>query len=548
MILCIQLTFVVNDAKKNRDNTLDIIKTQLKGNSIIIKNYLTLENIENIEKLYLLSTVNRVTIISTDGDVIFDSSSDTKESHKYRAEVVEALEKTEGFQVRYSETLRQNMIYYSVLHNNLVIRIAQNYSDINKKLFSDILSNVLSYIILNLFLYLTYKIILKKYYFEKLNHMKNIVQSGKEAKELYLEEDKDLIEFWHVIKDWQNKNIENIETLREEKEKLQKLFEVIDICILLVNSKNEIISNNPEAKYSFFNGIDSSLYYEKLKHTEIIAFIDKAMNFKSELTEEIYLHENGKYYIGKGKYLPEHLKFIFTFRDITHIKEKNKLEKKFITNISHELKTPLTNIKGYLYAIEEEEDKEMKKTFIDTVHRNIEKLEAIIGDFLNVQRIEANKIVSPYPTDIKALVDEIMGDMDKIIENKKASIKSSFFVKDSNNYIDIDSDKIKTLLKNLFENALIYNDKENPEINLIVEESRNAIKFKVKDNGIGMPEKELNRIFDRFYRVDKARTTNIAGTGLGLSIVKEIVDVHKGEKKVYSEEGKGTEFVVTIPK
>lgn len=548
MILCIQLTFVVNDAKKNRDNTLDIIKIQLKGNSIIIKNYLTLENIENIEKLYLLSTVNRITIISTDGDVIFDSSSDTKESHKYRAEVVEALEKTEGFQVRYSETLRQNMIYYSVLHNNLVIRIAQNYSDINKKLFSDILSNVLSYIILNLFLYLTYKIILKKYYFEKLNHMKNIVQSGKEAKELYLEEDKDLIEFWHVIKDWQNKNIENIDTLKEEKDKLQKLFEVIDVCILLVNSKDEIISNNPEAKYSFFNGIDSSLYYEKLKHTEIIAFIDKAMNFKSELTEEIYLHENGKYYIGKGKYLPEHLKFIFTFRDITHIKEKNKLEKKFITNISHELKTPLTNIKGYLYAIEEEEDKEMKKTFIDTVHRNIEKLEAIIGDFLNVQRIEANKIVSPYPTDIKALVDEIMGDMDKIIENKKASIKNIFFVKDSNNYIDIDSDKIKTLLKNLFENALIYNDKENPEINLVVEESRNAIKFKVKDNGIGMPEKELNRIFDRFYRVDKARTTNIAGTGLGLSIVKEIVDVHKGEIKVYSEEGKGTEFVVTIPK
>ena len=546
--MCIQLTFVVNNARKNRDDTLDIIKTQLKGNSIIIKNYITLERIENIEKLYLLSTVNRITIISTEGDVIFDSSSETKESHKYRAEVIEALEKTEGFQVRYSETLKQNMIYYSVLHNDLVIRIAQSYSDINKKLFSDILSNILSYIILNLFLYLTYKIILKKYYFEKLTHMKNIVQSGKEAKELYLEEDKDLIEFWHVIKDWQNKNLENIETLKEEKDKLQKLFEVIDICILLVNSKNEIISNNPEAKYSFFNIIDTNLYYEKLKYTEIIAFIDKAMNFKSELTEEIYLHENGKYYIGKGKYLPEHLKFIFTFRDITHIKEKNKLEKKFITNISHELKTPLTNIKGYLYAIEEEEDKDMKKTFIDTVHRNIEKLEAIIGDFLNVQRIEANRIVSSYPTDIRALVEEITGDMDKIIESKGASVKSNFFVKDANNYVDIDSDKIKTLLKNLFENALIYNDKKNPEINLVVEENRNSIKFKVRDNGIGVPEKELNRIFDRFYRVDKARTTNVAGTGLGLSIVKEIVDVHKGEIKVYSEEGKGTEFVVTIPK
>lgn len=539
---------MVNEAKKDRDDTLNIVKTQLKGNSIIIKNYLTLENLDNIEKLYLLSTVNRITIISLEGEVIFDSSSDTKESHKYRAEVLEAIEKLEGFQVRYSETLKQKMIYYSLLHNNLIIRVAQSYSEIDRKLLNDIFSNILSYIILNLFLFLTYKIILKKYYFEKLNHMKNIVQSGKEAKELYLEEDKDLIEFWHVIKDWQNKNLDNIETLKEEKEKLQKLFEVIDIGILVVNSESKIMSNNPEAKYSFFNGIDSSLYYEKLKYTEIISFMDKAINFKTELTEEIYINENGKYYIGKGKYLPEHFKFIFTFRDVTQIKEKNKLEKQFITNISHELKTPLTNIKGYLYAIEEEEDKEMQKSFIGTVHRNIEKLEAIIGDFLNFQRIETNKIVNSYPTDINQLVNKVIEGMDKIIEQKNAQIKTNYFLKDPNFYIDIDADKIKTLVKNLFENALIYNDKKNPEISLIVEESRNIIKIKVKDNGIGMPEKELNNIFDRFYRVDKARTANVAGTGLGLSIVKEIVDIHKGEIKVYSKEGEGTEFIIKIPK
>lgn len=539
---------MVNEAKKDRDDTLNIVKTQLKGNSIIIKNYLTLENLDNIEKLYLLSTVNRITIISLEGEVIFDSSSDTKESHKYRAEVLEAIEKLEGFQVRYSETLKQKMIYYSLLHNNLIIRVAQSYTEIDRKLLNDIFSNILSYIILNLFLFLTYKIILKKYYFEKLNHMKNIVQSGKEAKELYLEEDKDLIEFWHVIKDWQNKNLDNIETLKEEKEKLQKLFEVIDIGILVVNSESKIMSNNPEAKYSFFNGIDSSLYYEKLKYTEIISFMDKAINFKTELTEEIYINENGKYYIGKGKYLPEHFKFIFTFRDVTQIKEKNKLEKQFITNISHELKTPLTNIKGYLYAIEEEEDKEMQKSFIGTVHRNIEKLEAIIGDFLNFQRIETNKIVNSYPTDINQLVNKVIEGMDKIIEQKNAQIKTNYFLKDPNFYIDIDADKIKTLVKNLFENALIYNDKKNPEISLIVEESRNIIKIKVKDNGIGMPEKELNNIFDRFYRVDKARTANVAGTGLGLSIVKEIVDIHKGEIKVYSKEGEGTEFIIKIPK
>lgn len=501
-----------------------------------------------MERLYLLSTVNRVTIITINGDVVFDSSSDTKESHRYRAEVVEALENTEGFQVRFSDTLKQKMIYYTILHNDLIIRVAQNYSEVNKKLVSDLVNSILSYIILNIFLFLTYKIILKRYYFEKLNHMKNIVQSGKEAKELYLEEDKDLIDFWHVIKDWQNKNLENIETLKEEKDKLQKLFEALDICILVINSNSKIMSYNPEVKYNLFNSVDTDFYYEKLKYTEIISFVDKTLNYKIGTTEEIYITENGKYYIGKSRYLGEHSKYIFTFREITQIKEKDKLEKKFITNISHELKTPLTNIKGYLYAIEDEEDKEITKSFIGTVHRNIEKLEAIIGDFLNFQRIEANKIISSYPTDINVLVNKVIQDMDKIIEKKNATIKTNYFVKDPNNYVNIDAEKIGTLLKNLFENAIIYNDKSVPEVILVVEENRNYIRFKVKDNGIGMPEKELNNIFDRFYRVDKARTANDAGTGLGLSIVKEIVDVHKGDIKVYSREGEGTEFVVKIPK
>lgn len=544
----IQVTFVVNDKKKDRDDTLEILKTQLKANSLVIKNFLTLEGINKVEEVYKLSTLNRITLISLEGEVLFDSASKTKESHRYRTEVVEAIEKHEGFQIRYSETLKKKMIYYSTISDNIIIRVAQSYAEVEKKLYSSIINNIIYYIILNVFLFLAYKIILKKYYFEKLTTMKAVIQSGKEAKELYLEEDKDLVTFWHVIKDWQNKNLENIETLKEEKEKLHKILESVDLCILFISAQSEIVSNNQEAKYSFFNGIDSILYYEKLRYTEVIEFIDKTISYKTEFTDEIFIHDNGKYYIAKGKYLPEYAKFIFTFRDITHVKEKSRLEKKFITNISHELKTPLTNIKGYLYAIEDEADRDMQKNFLGIVNRNIDKLEAIIGDFLNFQRLEANKIVSAYPTDVKALVEKVIEGMDKVIEKKNANIVANYFVKDNNFYINIDGEKIKTLLKNLIENAIIYNDKEKPEVSLTVEESRNIIKFKVKDNGIGMPEKELNNIFDSFYRVDKARTSNMAGTGLGLSIVKEIVDIHKGDIKVTSQEGKGTEFVIRIPK
>lgn len=525
------------------------MKSQLKGNALIVKNFINENNdLEQVKNLYKLSVLNRITIIKIDGSVLYDSASDTKESHKDRKEVIDAIEKTEGFEVRYSHTLKEKMIYYSIMHNNIVIRVAQDYSEIDKKLMNDIISNIFYYILLNFFLFLMYRIILKKYYFEKLTHMQKIIESGKEAKELYLEKDKDLIGFWHVIKDWQNKNLENIDILKEEKEKLRTIIETIDLGILVISSNDKIMSYNSEAKYLFFNNSEGTRYFEKLKCTEIISFIQKSMKLTEDITEEIHLRESGKYFIAKSKYLSDHSKFIFTFRDVTHIREKSKLEKKFITNISHELKTPLTNIKGYMYVIEGEEDKEMQKSFIDTVNRNIERLEAIIGDFLNFQRIEANKIVTNSPVNISDIVFKIVEEMDKLIEKKKAKIIPTYIVKDSNYYINIDSEKIKTLLKNLIENAIIYNDKESPEIYVVVEEGLNFIKYKVKDNGIGMPEKELNKIFDSFYRIDKARTSNIAGTGIGLSIVKEIVEIHKGDIKVESKEGIGTEFIIKIPK
>ena len=217
----------------------------------------------------------------------------------------------------------------------------------------------------------------KKYYFEKLTHMQKIIESGKEAKELYLEKDKDLIGFWHVIKDWQNKNLENIDVLKEEKEKLRTIIETIDLGILVISSNDKIMSYNSEAKYLFFNNSEGTRYFEKLKCTEIISFIQKSMKLTEDITEEIHLRESGKYFIAKSKYLNDHSKFIFTFRDVTHIREKSKLEKKFITNISHELKTPLTNIKGYMVAVKDEKDDELRGNFINIINRNVEKIEGL---------------------------------------------------------------------------------------------------------------------------------------------------------------------------
>lgn len=499
--------------------------------------------------MYLLSS-NRITIIKDNGDVLFDSASDTEESHRYRSEVKQALEYSEGFEVRYSKTVKDTLIYYSTLYNdNIIIRIAESYSEIEKKVKMTVFNRSLSFLILNIFLFFAYKNILRKYYFDKLNHMRTVVESGKEAKEMYLEEDKDLVEFWKVIKDWQNKNLENIDRLNEEKQKLQQLISAIDIAILLIDSDGKILSHNREAKYSFFNdNLEEFEYNKRLKYVELIEFINKLMSLKNEYVQETHIRENGKHYIIRGKTLADSNKYIITIKDITQSKEIANIEKKFISNISHELKTPLTNIKGYLIAIEEEEDRLMQREFIKIVHNNIEKMENIISDFLSLQKLESSKVLNKYPTDFNLVVDNVLDEVITIIADKNAKINVDLKLKSKDNFINIDKEKIKTMLKNLVENALIYNDKEIPVIDIKVEESYEYLRISVKDNGIGVPEKELKNIFNRFYRVDKARTTNLGGTGLGLSLVKEVVDLYSGDINVISQEKLGTEFIIRILK
>jgi two-component system phosphate regulon sensor histidine kinase PhoR len=407
---------------------------------------------------------------------------------------------------------------------------------------------VISYILLNIFIFIAYKRVLRKYYFDKLTNMRKIIESGKEAKNMYLEEERDLEEFWYVIKDWQNQNLANIEKLKREKSKLDKLISLIDVGVLVCNAKKTIVSSNWEFRYNFYNDINSEKYNEKIRNLEIIDFINLLYEEKVQMTREIYIHDTKKYFIVKGRYLKKENLYILSVKDITQSKEHQRIEKKFISNVSHELKTPLTNIKGYLIAVEEETDEGMRKNFLDIAQRNIEKLENIIKDFLSLQKMETFSMVNKYPISIDELLDEVESEMENIIKERGAVIYREIQVEDINNYVNADKEKIKILFKNLIENAIIYNDKENPEIRIGVEEKKKYLKFRISDNGIGIPEAEIKNIFNRFYRVDKARTSNKAGTGLGLSIVKEIVEVYSGRVEIESEEGKGTTFNIRVLK
>ena len=496
----------------------------------------------------------RFTLIDENGNILYDSERYTKEeemaNHRNREEIKKAFETGEGFSIRKSKTLRQNMAYYGLLNENIegektVIRTSIGYDEEIKDLRTLLGTQILFFIILNLAIYICYKNYLKRDLFKKIENMREALESGDEIKTIYAKGDVWLVKFWKVVREWQKENLRNIEKLKEEKTRLKRVIEAVDISIILIDEEFKIIMKNNALGYLYESGkID--YFYKKIKYIEVLNIIKKGAKTKETLKEEIFISTLKKYLLVTVKYLEFKKEFLITIKDITRSRELGEVQKNFIANVSHELKTPLTNIKGYLIALEDAPS-EFQKNFLEIIKSNVEKLENITMDFLNISKIESSKIINLAPVSFERVKDEVEKILSEKIKKSRAIIKYNFELKDENDYMNIDFEKVVTILKNLIENGITYNDKI-PEIIVTLKEKEDRYKISVKDNGIGFPEQEKENIFERFYRVDKARTSNVAGTGLGLSIVKETVNICGGNIEVTSKEGEGSEFIFTLLK
>ena len=375
--------------------------------------------------------------------------------------------------------------------------------------------------------------------------MKRFLQGGQKEKINYLKEEKWFFEFWDILKEWQRENLRNIERLERERKTLSLVISSVDIFIGLLNSEGKFVVKNNVLGYL----IDSSRekYLECIRYIEIIDIIKKGITEKKDIKEEIYVQGLKRYFIITLRQLEFSNQALITIKDITSTRKAVEVQKNFISNVSHELKTPLTNIKGYLIALEDAPDP-MKEKFLNVIKNNVEKLENIVVDFLNISKIESSNILNITQVSIEKIKNNIESTMGMILKKKNASIEYEIEVADENNYIRADFDKITMILKNLIENGIIYNKSETPKIKIKITEEQDRYNFLVSDNGIGIPTDEQYKIFERFYRVDRARTSNLGGTGLGLAIVKSLVEKYGGKISVISEEGKGTTFEFFISK
>ena len=237
---------------------------------------------------------------------------------------------------------------------------------------------------------------------------------------------------------------------------------------------------------------------------------------------------------------------IVILKNITESEKLNNMRKEFVANVSHELKTPLSSIKGYSETIMDRDlDKEEISRFAKVINDEANRMDRIVQDLLQLSRFDYKKnVLNRIKLNVDDLAKQVVENLQYLAKEKEHNLKCVVNMVPGPVYAD--KDGIQQVMTNILSNSIKYTP-EGGEITVYVGAAGGKAYLKFVDNGMGIPEKDLKRIFERFYRVDKARSRQMGGTGLGLSIVKEIVEAHEGTIEIKSEVGIGTEVIVTLP-
>lgn len=234
--------------------------------------------------------------------------------------------------------------------------------------------------------------------------------------------------------------------------------------------------------------------------------------------------------------------------EIEKLKEQEGFRREFLGNLAHELKTPIFSIQGYILTLLEGglEDEKMNRVFLERANKGVDRMTRLVEDLDMVTEIETGRIVlNQTSTDIVALIQDVLDSFE--IKAKKKSVELSLLSDFESKNVFCDKDKIEQVLINLINNSINYGS-ENGATKVKLFDAEDHVLIEIADNGIGISKEHLNRLFERFYRVDKSRARHVGGTGLGLSIVKHIVEAHQQKIGVRSELGKGSVFYFSLKK
>ena len=384
------------------------------------------------------------------------------------------------------------------------------------------------------------------------NIVDNAGKFGDDNEIKYLEEGKKNTDdkFSKTINSMTEELRQNLDNVNKQKNQTEAILLHIKDGIISVDLNGNVTYINPAAINFFDLTQDDNTFDKIFKKIGIDVNLEKIVYLDDLTSSEQKVFINEKYIniffapVKDLKKIPNGI--IILLQDITEHVKLDNMRKEFVADVSHELKTPITSILGYTETLlEGNYDKETQVKFLNVIESESHRMAKLVSDLLTLSRYDNNKNKTEI-TDID------LGDLTKkCLENLKVEIekkqhKIECFVTAEVPLVKVDKYGIERVILNILTNAIKYTP-ENGNIKIYVGFVYNDAYIKVIDNGIGIPEKDLPRVFERFYRVEKARAREMGGTGLGLAIAKEIIDQNNGSINIKSVQGKGTEVVIRIP-
>ena len=508
----------------------------------------------------------RVTIVLPWGKVIGDSDNDPArmDNHLDRPEVAAALEGPRGVSARYSPTLGKEMMYLALplkkdLRTQGIIRTAISVDNIDETLnaierriaFAGLIIAVLAAL---LSLLLSHRI---RRPIEEIKRGAESFSRGEFDVRLPSSGLAEIAGLSQTMNRMAGELRERIRTVTAQRNELEAVFSSMVEGVFGVDQEERLLGMNPSAARIVgcnVAAVQGRTIQEVIRLSELQRFVVGALSSEESVEKDLVLYGEAERIVqARGTPLRDaegkRIGVLVVLNDVTRLAKLENIRKDFVANVSHEIKTPITAIRGFVETLQEgrTQDQEEIRRFLEIIHRHVDRLEAIVEDLLTLSRMEKEAETEGIPLedhtvrDILARAVQACGD--------KAESKKIHLEIDCREDLKarMDPQLLEQAVVNLIDNAINYSE-EGKSVTIKALERAQEIFIQVQDQGCGIERKHLDRVFERFYRVDKSRSRKLGGTGLGLAIVKHIVQSHGGRVSIESQLGVGSTFTLQLPR
>ena len=502
----------------------------------------------------------RISIFDSSGILLTDSKQEAEEGMNLRSltEIELARKGYIGVDTRVDTTYHQEFMFvampiYVKDTDELwgIIRVSSNFDDLNRKLFL-VMRNLIVITAVLILLVLLFSIYISRSFSKPIKEIANVAASigkGNFEARIFFKRKDEIGMLSKSINEMSTELQQQFRRLKLEREELKSIIESMNDAIMVLDKNKRIVLYNKEiVKLSILNkylDLFGYFFWEVIRNKQLDDLIKEISSEKRDIKKEINLEQ--KTYLASGSFIndPPKQEIVIVFHDITELRRLEQIKNDFVANTTHELKTPLTSIKGFAETLHMDLPEDQKR-YVEIILRNVDRLNNIITDLLSISQLERKESkINLSEVNIKEVMENIVTIFSEKLKQK--NINLNFKIDENIKFIEIDLFWFEQLLINLIDNAIKYNVPDG-RIELKLRQDEKNIILIIEDSGIGISKDHLDRIFERFYVVNKSRSRKQGGTGLGLSIVKHIVSLHQGTIEVSSTVGIGTVFTIYFPK